>query len=84
MEDTIKELNASSHAVNAKHKRHTGKGCRCNQKSRSYSEDKSRKWRKRSKAYYSSVERNKTKDEIKHNNFTTNERLIPSNRFCCL
>ena len=47
--DNIKELNAKSHYINSKHKKHTGRRVGHTQKSRSYNDDKSRQWRHHAK-----------------------------------
>jgi hypothetical protein len=73
--DNIKELNKKSYSINSKHKKHTGKRAGCNQKSRSWHEDKSRDWRHKAKQDASQEVRRNIKNDITHKEFTANEKL---------
>lgn len=78
--DNIKELNAKSHYINSKHKKHTGQRVGHTQKSRSYNDDKSRKWRHNAKTDAAHCEKKNTKKDIVFNEFNANCKLSGTKR----
>ena len=77
----FKELNTKSYEKNSKYHRHTGPGVSAIQKSRSYKEDKSRKWRKRQKKDSNKEDRKHTKIDMNNPNFKCQDKFERRNTF---
>ena len=81
MEMNTKELRSKSYEKNSKYHRHTGPGVSALQKSRSYKEDKSRKWRKRQKKDSNRDDRKHVKINMKNPNFRCEDKFESRNTF---
>ena len=77
----IKELNSKSYEKNSKYHRHTGPGVRHIQKSRSYKEDHSRKWRKRQKKEEQKSNKKHLKIQMNHSNFSAEDKFAKKKSF---
>jgi len=73
--ETTKELNTNAYENNSKHNRHTGQGVNNIQKSRSYKEDHSRKWRKRNKKRFVKEDRANNKNKSVKQDVKINDKL---------
>tara|TARA_Y100000768_G_scaffold313589_1_gene248363 strand:+ start:1139 stop:1408 length:270 start_codon:yes stop_codon:yes gene_type:complete len=78
--DSVKELNTSSYITNSRYKRHTGQGIRFSQSSRSYHEDKSRKWRKKAKRCFIKDNRTNNKKIIEKQDNNAYDKLLKKTR----
>ena len=76
-----KELNTKSYEKNSKYHRHTGPGVSAIQKSRSYKDDKSRKWRKRQKKDSNKEDRKYVKINMNNQNFKCQDKFERRNTF---
>ena len=76
-----KELNTKSYEKNSKYHRHTGPGVRHIQKSRSYKDDHSRKWRKRQKKDEQTSKKKHLKIEMKTHNFSAQDKFEKKKSF---
>lgn len=78
--ETTKELNTNAYENNSKYNRHTGQGVKNIQKSRSYKDDHSRKWRKRNKKHFVKEDRLNNKKISAKQDVKINDKLTKPKR----